>query len=318
MAKIFYLFFYVISNVNIIIIDENKCSDQVFILRQMEDIKSSLIDFDNTKIEKKENENEGDYSDIDDDENQCNNNETKVIDFDSKLCDIQSKLLILFNGNEFMHQKLKTNVFIDSELFRQMSLLEDDNKICFINSNDPSTYGSFVNNLYKFVSEDDLKVFSKFEYIRFFNIESVYFDIMTNNEWEDKIKTIIYTRFSELIDNDNDYFAHLSTIQNEVSSFIPFWDTERIGECNLIFKKIEKKIDLTQTSHLVEKLKLSSNNHLKYLIELINSRSYWTKNQLDDLGFNHYNFLKEEYFKMILSFCPPNRLANFYGNSKKS
>lgn len=193
-----------------------------------------------------------------------------------------------------------------------------------INSKNPSTYADFINLFHRFCpksKKSSSNIISIFQYVKFFKVNNEYVELKFEDDHDMylvKKNNFIYNKFNKLIaENNQENFATLlQKLQKELYDEIPFYDSPLIDDLNKTLNSMKSRIVINKNDHIKRELELSSATYLNYLLELIDSKPFWSKDQLDNLKFSHFDFLKEEFLDMIKDVSSPDQVANIYDESK--
>lgn len=109
-------------------------------------------------------------------------------------------------------------------------------------------------------------------------------------------------RYSEIelsqIEKGNSFII-ISNLKQEITAVIPSFDDEFNNEINSILAEIKSEGNKKNRDLFESEIKISSQIYLDYLKEKINSKFYWTEEQMDLMLNTYIDFLKEEFFDII-------------------
>lgn len=141
-----------------------------------------------------------------------------------------------------------------------------------------------------------------------------YVDMNFYTELSD-LEKIIHTRFLMLPSenkNNSNFIKCLKLIQEELFNSFPIFDNNFYLTYNKIISELKEKIVLNQKKILENELSFSSELHLSYLSDMINSKSFWEKDELDVIKKSHLHFLKEEFFAIVHDLAQENQFAEIF------
>lgn len=304
-----FVFLYFISDLVITILDENYFASQFDLNMQMEKIIQNFVIYEN-KQSSAQIENEDDNDD----------NHENV--------DKKSSLLTLFNNN-FVKKKLKLitlfnhkNIFYNSILIRPKHFYyEEDMHPNFIKINDPYTYQGFINSFNVLLMRHKKQISTikeikmNFQYLPLFEMSSDYFYLKDDPlKLKQKI-TKMYKLLKKDAQNSNSFII-ISKLQEEILKSFPILDREYANQCNLIITELSHEINQGKSNIIANELSISSKNNLTYLSKMTEDECYLTEDQMDNIKNSHINFLKNEFFNIIKSIYPKEKIPDVYHDNE--
>ncbi|KAK8840710.1 hypothetical protein M9Y10_030486 [Tritrichomonas musculus] len=223
-----------------------------------------------------------------------------------------SKTIFLINDptvqiNKEIEKQIRDNMFFDDIEFQ----FKYDSHIHYINVNDIASYGPFLSTLTNSVIGTNT-VYNHFEscimFVDVFHCCSSFAHFRSwSSSYAGRLKNIIYDRYSMLESSRSlrktSSFALLSELRKEVSKIGPSFDIDFRNECENVLLSL--KDYLNQKDHEVysKELLKSSDSHLDYIRNKMNTKVYWTEQQMEAIKHDHIQFLKNEFFDIIKLNC---------------
>ena len=297
-------------NINIVILNNKYCIDQLEFIRELYKINSvfssSKDDIKNYQMlmkKKKEIEEESKKT------------KTKVdivynpkmylmehIDSDDFMK--QNKLLILINDESIIQQSKADKNIMNEKIFKSLNdpSLNLTIKISFINIKRKDCYTNFITCLSEFLimSHSGFKEFQKKQNeIGKFKFGFWYYYIRNEKDWKAKLKEFIFRRYISINKNNNTYLISkaLERISSEIKSVHPILDTEFGEECNIILAELKKKVNINNI--IFDELRKSSTENLNYIDKIVKNSPFWSDEQMYNVKNGHIHFLKQEYFNIL-------------------
>lgn len=182
-----------------------------------------------------------------------------------------------------------------------------NSRIHYINIKNSKTYEPFLNSLNEILL-NKCSIFDEvqknFLHIKLSEMNIAYFMLKSNDlaNMKGAISKIIYKRFSMLESNEDlkskNSFFKLSILQNELNNIYLFDDDFKF-ECESVLFKLRQEISQKNRKFYINELEISSNSHLSYINESLNSKFYCKEKHLETIRESHIAFLKQEFFDII-------------------
>ena len=186
-----------------------------------------------------------------------------------------------------------------------MQFEEEKSSIHYINVKEPKTYEAFLDNLNDLLFlpnttfSDLLKNFTCFSLFKF---SPLYVRLKFKSNWKEELKQIILKRYSEFERKkvgEGSSFQLISDLKDEVSAISPVIDEEFNNEISTIFNELKSEGNKKNRDVYEKELLNSSQIYLDYLKDKINSKFYWTEEQMDLMLNTYVDFMKEEFLDII-------------------
>lgn len=287
-----YSFLSLISDLEIVVLNKNHFVEQIKFIETIISITKHAFD--------KSKQNSGNKLQINS-PLLISNNSTKDFYLDEKekpLIVKDSKIIFLINDEKV---DINQTPQINENIMKFKKETEKEIKFHFINVNNLNTYEHFLNSLNDILLLSTTiftEVWYNFTVIipKFCNI---YIDLKKNHESDliRELKTIILNRYSIL--TKIDCLKPIYYIWNEIYTFFPAYETDLFKKCNSILEDLKLKVCQNSRTYCISEITKSSELNLAYINELINSKLYWTMEQLELIKENHFQFLNEEYFDIV-------------------
>ncbi|KAK8887857.1 hypothetical protein M9Y10_038916 [Tritrichomonas musculus] len=286
---------------------------------------------DKKEQDKKEEDNEENYLCFDEDPefNQNINDlfQNSPISLSEKIYTKKSKTIFLINDAAVQSNEDQNQLVNQSKLIQNIKreIKQELCKFIFINVNNSNTYKAFYDCLieFSFSNDNSLKtdIIKNLTFIEMFRFTIFYLEVRNDTNWKNKLKTLINQRYAYLEDyyeKQFTYFISFKKISNEVTSIAPFCDNEFNDECSHIINEIfYSNITRKKQNKLADELKLSSEENLDCLTQLINDEYYLSNEDKKNLLDNHIQFLKREYFAIIKKYYPMDFFVTIYSDNIK-
>ncbi|KAK8854159.1 hypothetical protein M9Y10_016716 [Tritrichomonas musculus] len=209
-----------------------------------------------------------------------------------------------------------------SQFFK--NLLSNDTFECpfaYIETNRLYSYANLVNFMKdRFIKNcniiDDLD--QNLNCIRYSQISESYINLkLKGPSWREELNQIIRQRYNMIKLSENQtkkesWFNLLSKLTDEISKISPFYDDEFNNECSLIISDIQKEKCKKEQSMLKAELKISSDQHLKFIEKTMKKKDFWNEEQMLEIKLTHERFLHEEFYSIIKLTCPENTYSIIY------
>lgn len=205
--------------------------------------------------------------------------------------------------NDEINEKLnENNFFIEIKL----NFGKNEVFINYINTKHLETYEAFFTSFNAILISSnsrfsDLK--TNFPCINLFKFSPIYSKLLCNEStWKKELKRIISERYSQIessqVEKENS-FAIFSRLKDEITEIALLIDNDFIKECRSVLSEIKSEVNRKNHDIFESEIQKSTKTYLKYLKKKINSKFYWTEEQMNVMFNTYVNFLKNDYFDIV-------------------
>lgn len=266
-----YFFLSFISDLNIVILDEVKCIEQIKIIRKIINLKNSFSKETNKTFDQIKDESI---------KNKLINKFNKV---SSSLLEKQTRFLILIN--DVTHMPKITNDIKEVEFLNEIT-----GKICFMNIYDTDSNNNFNDLIQQITIELNYKnvnLYKAFSLIDFFHMDHNYINWVFNDLNEDiLIKLITNDMMDELIINDNSCIFNpkfnSTNLRNSIYSTFPILDSTYLNKWNELIE-LKEKFYLDTHQNLINKFKKISKDCIKNITQCVKNKLYWSNEEIENI-----------------------------------
>ena len=323
------MFLFTISDLKISILNERFFSEQIKRFVNLYNVTESFQYHQDFYDEEVTILYKDDQDDIDDDDelykdDAINKNEQLLNAFYKNFKKKEINVIFLLNDQRvrYVQKAVKTKDPFAELCYMNNIKIEFNYNYNYIDINDSYTFQDFFNSLhsliYYCVNSSYLDAQMNFTFIKLFRMSSEYNLIRNYDDISYGLRKKMEKRYSDLKLKHFELngFVLISKFQKEIFKTFPLIDIKYAFECNSILSEFNKDASIDNTNKIEFQLQLSSIKNMNYLAKVVNTKKFWTSEQIENLKNGHIIFLKKEFFSIIKKFYPEDKIPIVYEDNE--